>query len=134
MLKKAGHKVTRLSGNPSLKNTIAYINKSFRSYDLMLEIHKNAGGGTGVEVLYYAGDAGAVRKAGRMCTKIAHVTGLRDRGAKPDTATRRERLGFVRAPGLNFIIELGFIDSRSDNAISHWRYAFAVAEAIRVSF
>ena len=88
----------------NLNNIVAYHNSKARALDV--SVHFNAGGGTGVEVLYYSWK----NTAAQWSKEIAKVLGLRDRGGK-----HRPELAFLRGsnkPAL--LIETCFIDSASD--------------------
>lgn len=58
--------------------------KQFQSkkYDMIAEIHLNAGGGTGPEVYYSKGNSEGKKAAEKISAKIAAEFGLRNRGAK----------------------------------------------------
>lgn len=64
----------------NLANIVAKCNA--HSVDLDISIHLNAGGGTGAEVYYYAGDSTGRSKAAAVSAKVAAALGIRDRGAK----------------------------------------------------
>lgn len=69
--------------------------------------HFNAGGGTGVEVWYYQGDAVGAAMAAKMSAAIAAYYGLPNRGAKATTY-----FGFICNTNMTaFIIEWGFVDA-----------------------
>ena len=88
----------------NLNNIVAYHNSKARALDV--SVHFNAGGGTGVEVLYYSWK----KTAAQWSKEIAKVLGLKDRGGK-----HRPELAFLRGsnkPAL--LIETCFIDSASD--------------------
>lgn len=77
------------------------------NYDLYLDVHINAGGGTGSEVLLNARN-NISYKIGRDMTKaISNKTGLRNRGIKNKPSFWS--ISMVRCPAI--IVEGGFIDS-----------------------
>lgn len=98
-----------------LTDRIAYVNK--HGYDLAMEIHLNASGGTGSEVYYKHKSATGKKLAGEISKSIAKTFGIRDRGAKvkinPSNGT--DYFGFVRSCKCeSLLIETVFIDTASD--------------------
>ena len=87
--------------------------------DYLVSIHLNSGGGTGVEVIYAAtSNSQWVRgMAAKVSAALASLLGLRDRGAKPDTATAAKSLGVLRNTAMPAIlVETCFVDSAADAA------------------
>lgn len=98
-----------------LTDRIAHVNK--HGYDLAMEIHLNASGGTGSEVYYKHKSASGKKLAGAISKSIANTFGIRDRGAKvkinPENGT--DYFGFVRSCKCeSLLIETVFIDNASD--------------------
>lgn len=98
-----------------LTDRIAHVNK--HGYDLAMEIHLNASGGTGSEVYYEHKSATGKKLAGAISKNIANTFGIRDRGAKvkinPSNGT--DYFGFVRSCKCeSLLIETVFIDTASD--------------------
>lgn len=98
-----------------LTERIAYVNK--HGYDLAMEIHLNAAGGTGSEVYYKHKSASGKKLAGAISKSIANTFGIRNRGAKvkinPSNGT--DYFGFVRSCKCeSLLIETVFIDTASD--------------------
>lgn len=98
-----------------LTERIAHVNK--HGYDLAVEIHLNAAGGTGSEVYYKHKSAAGKKLAGAISKSIANTFGIRDRGAKvkinPSNGT--DYFGFVRSCKCeSLLIETVFIDTASD--------------------
>lgn len=98
-----------------LTDRIAHVNK--HGYDLAIEIHLNAAGGTGSEVYYKHKSASGKKLAGAISKSIANTFGIRDRGAKvninPSNGT--DYFGFVRSCKCeSLLIEAVFIDTASD--------------------
>lgn len=98
-----------------LTDRIAHVNK--HGYDLAIEIHLNAAGGTGSEVYYKHKSASGKKLAGAISKSIANTFGIRDRGAKvkinPSNGT--DYFGFVRSCKCeSLLIETVFIDTASD--------------------
>lgn len=98
-----------------LTDRIAHVNK--HGYDLAMEIHLNASGGTGSEVYYKHKSSTGKKLAGAISKSIANTFGIRDRGAKikinPSNGT--DYFGFVRSCKCeSLLIETVFIDTASD--------------------
>ena len=98
-----------------LTDRIAHVNK--HGYDLAMEIHLNAAGGTGSEVYYKHKSATGKKLAGAISKSIANTFGIRDRGAKVkiNPANGTDYFGFVRSCKCeSLLIETVFIDTASD--------------------
>ena len=98
-----------------LTDRIAHVNK--HGYDLAMEIHLNASGGTGSEVYYKHKSATGKKLAGAISKSIANTFGIRDRGAKIkiNPANGTDYFGFVRSCKCeSLLIETVFIDTASD--------------------
>lgn len=98
-----------------LTDRIAYVNK--HGYDLAIEIHLNASGGTGSEVYYKHQSATGKKLAAAISKSIANTFGIRDRGAKVkiNPANGTDYFGFVRSCKCeSLLIETVFIDTASD--------------------
>lgn len=98
-----------------LTERIAHVNK--HGYDLAIEIHLNASGGTGSEVYYKHKSASGKKLAGAISKSIANTFGIRDRGAKVkiNPANGTDYFGFVRSCKCeSLLIETVFIDTASD--------------------
>ena len=98
-----------------LTERIAHVNK--HGYDLAIEIHLNASGGTGSEVYYKHKSSTGKKLAAAISKSIANTFGIRDRGAKikinPSNGT--DYFGFVRSCKCEaLLIETVFIDTASD--------------------
>ena len=98
-----------------LTDRIAHVNK--HGYDLAMEIHLNASGGTGSEVYYKHKSATGKKLAGAISKSIANTFGIRDRGAKVkiNPANGTDYFGSVRSCTCeSLLIETVFIDTASD--------------------
>lgn len=98
-----------------LTDRIAHVNK--HGYDLAMEIHLNASGGTGSEVYYKHKSATGKKLAAAISKSIANTFGIRDRGAKVkiNPANGTDYFGFVRSCKCeSLLIETVFIDTASD--------------------
>lgn len=119
-----------------LTDRIAHVNK--HGYNLAMEIHLNASGGTGSEVYYKHKSATGKKLAAAISKSIANTFGIRDRGAKvkinPSNGT--DYFGFVRSCKCeSLLIETVFIDTASDRkhvetAAGQRRCAEAIVKAI----
>lgn len=105
--------VINYDGNMCLAERINYANKN--SYDLAMEIHLNAGGGTGSEVYYKKGNTQGKNLAGAVSKSIATTFNIRDRGAKTKVSEGVDYFGFVREIKYqSLLVETVFIDTKSD--------------------
>lgn len=98
-----------------LTERIAHVNK--HGYDLAIEIHLNAAGGTGSEVYYKHKSSTGKKLAAAISKSIANTFGIRDRGAKVkiNPANGTDYFGFVRSCKCeSLLIETVFIDTASD--------------------
>ena len=99
----------------SLVDRIKRINSLTKTWDIAIELHMNAWGGTGCEVFYYAGFKEWEKTAQAMSKRLSETLNIRDRWSKPDTATRFWQLGFIRdTKPVAFLVELWFIDNVYD--------------------
>ena len=96
-----------------LTERIADVNKG--GYDLAVEIHLNAGGGTGSEVYYKHTNKEGQKLAAAISKSIANTFGIRDRGAKVKLSGNVDYFGFVREVKCqSLLVETVFIDTKSD--------------------
>ena len=96
-----------------LTERIADVNKG--GYDLAVEIHLNAGGGTGSEVYYKHTNKEGQKLAAAISKSIANTFGIRDRGAKVKLSGNVDYFGFVRSIQCqSLLVETVFIDTKSD--------------------
>lgn len=102
-LKNAGHTVTV---NTEKTSSGAWRFKNRNGYDFALSIHFNAfnGSATGTECWY----KGSQKKAGELSKAVAHVLGIKNRGAKATTTLYMMNIGFDN------LIEVCFHDNSSD--------------------
>ena len=107
----------------SLVDRIKWINKRSVDWDIAIELHMNSWGWTGTEVFYWAWSSWMKKNAEIFSEKLSKWLNLKNRWAKPDTATRFWQLGFIRdTKPLAFLIELWFIDNSYDRkqVIDYW--------------
>lgn len=103
----------------ALAQTLAWLRGKFSSKDILLDLHWNSGGGTGIEVIIPDVSSSFERNIAQVfADRISDITGLKKRsgGVKPEGATARKRLGWMRPNAENVLIEMCFIDSRIDIA------------------
>lgn len=113
-MRQHGHGVTNTTSDAANKTAVLQeqVAKANRleggSKQLNLSWHLNAGGGSGVEVLYY-GDA-TKKLAATVSAAISKALGIKDRGAK-----QRKDLYFLKkTKAHSVLIEVCFVDSLID--------------------
>lgn len=100
-------------GDKNLAERIRYVNS--KGYDLNMELHLNAGGGTGPEVYYKHNSKQGKALAAAISKSIATNLGLKDRGAKTKLVSGQDYFGCVREiKCMSFLIETVFIDTKGD--------------------
>lgn len=100
-------------GDKNLAERIKYVNS--KGYDLNMELHLNAGGGTGPEVYYKHNSKQGKALATAISKSIATNLGLKDRGAKTKLVSGQDYFGCVREiKCMSFLIETVFIDTKGD--------------------
>ena len=114
LLRKEGHTVYDCTDDvgktqsQNLKNIVSKCNAHSVTYDV--SIHLNAGGGTGVEVLYYPTSSKGKSMATKMSKNIASALGLKNRGAKS-----RDNLYVLKhTKSVAVLVECCFVDSTTD--------------------
>ena len=137
-MRRRGHAVTDTTapdwmGYPNeINHRVAAANGS--GAELFVSIHLNAGGGTGPEVLYFAGDGYGLSTARQISANLASVLGLPDRGAK----ARTNEIGVIRDTYMTAVlVEVCFVDSAKDkaayDAVSYDAIVNAIADGIEGS-
>lgn len=100
-------------GDKNLAERIKYVNS--KGYDLNMELHLNAGGGTGPEVYYKHNSKQGKALAMAISKSIATNLGLKDRGAKTKLVSGQDYFGCVREiKCMSFLVETVFIDTKGD--------------------
>lgn len=100
-------------GDKNLSERIKYVNS--KGYDLNMELHLNAGGGTGPEVYYKHNSKQGKALAAAISKSIATNLGLKDRGAKTKLVSGQDYFGCVREiKCMSFLVETVFIDTKGD--------------------
>lgn len=93
--------------------------------DLYLDIHINAGGGSGVEAWVYSKNSKSYPYADKICKSISKNIKLKNRGVKINPAYWS--LKYCKAPAI--IVEGCFIDSKYDiQRLNPENYALSVAK------
>ncbi len=115
----------------NLADRIKWINKNSKDFDICIELHMNAGWGSGIEVFCMAWAPYAHKKATELSSIMSSSMGLYNRWAKIDTNTRFWRLWFIRdTKPLAFLIELWFIDNAHDRDVVWVKGASALKLAL----
>lgn len=117
LLLKQDFEVATVPDELNLRQSIKWVNNLYKHLDdgLAFSIHLNAGGGQGAETFYYADNEISQGIAKTIVDRYCEITGFRNRGAKPDTATRHGRLGWIRDTNTwSCLIECCFIDTLED--------------------
>lgn len=121
-------------GDKNLAERIKYVNS--KGYDLNMELHLNAGGGTGPEVYYKHNSKQGKALAAAISKSIATNLGLKDRGAKTKLVSGQDYFGCVREiKCMSFLVETVFIDTKGDRdkviyASGQEKCAKAIATAV----
>ena len=115
LLRGWGVGVLNVPDELSLVKTIAWINKNSPKADLAVEVHINAGGGTGLEGWYYHNSSLSRKVSDIILSSIVGVTGMSSRGSYDEYKNHLGKLGFVHdTKPLAVLIECGYIDSKVD--------------------
>lgn len=104
---------------------------------LALEIHKNSGpvGATGIEVFYMATNDTRKKQAADLSAKLSKAANKKDRGAKPDTATRHKKLWWCRGLYVaSLLVEMGFIQEPDNEADLGKALGYGVLEFLGQKF
>ena len=118
MLRKHGIGVLEVPDDLTLKETIKWINARSGQIDLAVEVHINAGNGTGVEAWHYKGSVASKEVGQFIVDALAIETGMGNRGVKSEATNRHGKLGFVHdTTPLAILVECGFIDNKTDRKI-----------------
>lgn len=102
-----------------LSDTIAWLKRFVDNKAIAIDIHCNAATpqATGTEVIVPDDATNFENKVSKMLsTTISLTLGIKDRGVKKESLTARKRLGFMRVPCENILLELFFISNSSDVA------------------
>lgn len=118
-LSKLGIKAKTDSNKNALAQTLAWMKSLINSKTIAIDIHWNAAGETanGTEVIIPDASSSFERQISNAILKCFLDLGFRNRGVKPESATARKRLGWMRPNCENVLIETCFITSKSDMAL-----------------
>jgi len=99
--------------------TVALFKKYFNTgNDICIDIHFNAGGGTGTEVIIPDKHTPFERELGeRLARVIASTIGITNRGVKLEKHTARKKLLWMSIPAETILIEVCFIDNAKDMSL-----------------
>jgi N-acetylmuramoyl-L-alanine amidase len=103
-----------------LVQTLAWLKGKFGQKDILFDIHWNAGGGTGIEVIVPDASSNFERQLSQtIADRISAITTWKKRGGgvKKESDTPRKRLGWMRPNAENILIEVCFIDNKLDMAV-----------------
>lgn len=107
------------------------------NYDLIAEIHLNAGGGTGSEAFYCHTNATGRKYAAAISKSIASALNIRDRGAKVKlNSNGKDYFAIIRdTKPCAVLVETAFIDTVSDldkvkTSAGQYKCGEAIAQAI----
>ena len=111
--------------NEYLKQTVSMANA--KSADVFLSLHCNAGGGEGVEVFTWKGNK--LDKAVHTCYELSRL-GFKNRGIKDGSDLYVVKK--TKSPAM--LIELFFLDSKTDQALYSKQGYKGIAKAISEAF
>lgn len=107
-----GAQLLNYYGDTYLTERIKAVNRS--SCGLCVEVHLNAGGGTGTECYYSRSSPEAKKYAAAISEEVSAALGIRNRGAKTKVSSSgRDYFGIIRQTGCPCVlVECAFIDSQ----------------------
>jgi len=119
---KDKHGITVRTDNNSnaLVATLQWLKSFIKSNSIAVDLHWNAGGGTGIEVIVPDNPSGFEQVlAQSLADKISDLTTWKKRGGgvKKESDTARKKLGWMRPLAENVLIEMCFIDNKLDMAV-----------------
>lgn len=113
----------------ALAETMQFLKARTKENDILIDIHFNCANGTakGTEVLVPENHTDTeLEIADRISDIIGTVLGTKERGSigktdgvKTEADSARKRLGWMRIPGINILIEVEFLDNVEAMAIYH---------------
>ena len=112
----------------ALKETLAWLTGKYSSKDILLDIHWNAASSKarGTEVIVPDNASMFENNIGKNILNVFVSNGFVNRGVKPESQTARKRLGWMRPPAENILIEMGFITNLLDiNLYQNLKYKLA---------
>ena len=116
----------------ALKETLAWLVGKYSSKDILLDIHWNAASSKarGTEVIVPDNASIFENNFAKNILNVFVSNGFVNRGVKPESQTARKRLGWMRPPAENILIEMGFITNLLDiNLYQNLKYKLAKESA-----
>jgi len=125
-------KVYKVPDHFGLHKSVKWVNGGAKKWSdgLALSLHLNSGKGNGAECFYYDYDILHTKVMAKKLSKRYHeMTGLFNRGAKPDRYSNAKYLYWIKKTNpYAILLELGFIDTPADiNYIRNNREQVAMA-------
>ena len=112
----------------ALKQTLAWLVGKYSSKDILLDIHWNAASSKarGTEVIVPDNASIFENNLGKNILNVFVSNGFINRGVKTESQTARKRLGWMRPPAENILVEMGFITNLLDiNLYQNLKYKLA---------
>ena len=112
----------------ALKETLAWLVGKYSSKDILLDIHWNAASSKarGTEVIVPDNASIFENNFAKNILNVFVSNGFVNRGVKPESQTARKRLGWMRPPAENILIEVAFITNMLDiNLYQNLKYKLA---------
>ena len=112
----------------ALKQTLAWLTGKYSSKDILLDIHWNAASSKarGTEVIVPDNASIFENNFAKNILNVFVSNGFVNRGVKPESQTARKRLGWMRPPAENILIEVAFITNILDmNLYQNLKYKLA---------
>ena len=116
----------------ALKETLAWLVGKYSSKDILLDIHWNAASSKarGTEVIVPDNASIFENNFAKNILNVFVSNGFVNRGVKTESQTARKRLGWMRPPAENILIEMGFITNLLDiNLYQNLKYKLAKESA-----
>ena len=116
----------------ALKQTLEWLTGKYSSKDILLDIHWNAASSKarGTEVIVPDNASIFENNFAKNILNVFVSNGFVNRGVKPESQTARKRLGWMRPPAENILIEMGFITNLLDiNLYQNLKYKLAKESA-----
>lgn len=100
----------------ALKQTLLWLSGKYSSKDILLDIHWNAASpkAIGTEVIIPDNASIFENNFAKNILNVFVSNGFVNRGVKPESQTARKRLGWMRPPAENILIEMAFITNTND--------------------
>ena len=116
----------------ALKQTLEWLTGKYSSKDILLDIHWNAASSKarGTEVIVPDNASIFENNFAKNILNVFVSNGFVNRGVKPESQTARKRLGWMRPPAENILVEMGFITNLLDiNLYQNLKYKLAKESA-----